>query len=757
MANKDENISRSLNRVNKRLDSLNDRVNKAYQDTYSSRVDNRNDLESISNKIDDDLNTLLSKVNGQEISDISNLYVRLKNKERSGVSDSQQQVYNSIEEMFDSNQQFMDTIAMDAIRKSIQAHDYQIDLICKYMTKLEDAIDIKKDSVLSSDNFTKEFLNVITSSSSKIFIDTFNDRATNIKDKYDVQELFEDMYYKASKYGEYFLYQVPYHRAFQRLLQRKQRFGQGIHWESGDVLFEAASTKMENTSITDQKLYEEMVGNDMKVKVIFDDTGIVPEPIQFLKEAYDTKNKIISLSESWTSNDKQIFKEYGETKVSEALSFDDGDQGIGANDGIFTAGKLNAKIKEDIPGTVMYEIPRANIIPIYMNDTAVGYIYIKVANNYVDNMVMNGNTYNSLTTNLNIMADEFDKQNDLLVSDIAAMMAEKIDAKFINSNLDLKEQIYAVLRYNEYFCSTHGTNMITVSFLPVEDVHHFYFKLDKKTHRGISDLDKSIIPAMIYCLLYLNTTIGQIGRSQDKRVYYVKQNVEQNVAKTLLNVVTQLKKGNMGMRQLENMNTIFNVIGRYNDHIIPESQSGDPPIRMEVMQGQQIDTPTELMEKMEDMAVTATDVPLEFINSVNSVDYAARFTMSNSKFLRKIYKRQQICQKHFTVIFRKLYNWEYGENDSTMKIVLPTPAFLAMTNSQQLLDNVKNYATTIADIMLATEEDENVKQEFINLYMRSQLGTYIDFSQVDDMITQARLNVELNKNNNMGAEETGDY
>lgn len=546
MANKDENISRSLNRVNKRLDSLNDRVNKAYQDTYASRVDNRNDLESISNTIDTDLNSLLSKVNGQEISDISNLYLRLKNKETVGATDTQKQVFNSIEEMFDSNQQFMDTIAMDAIRKSIQAHDYQIDLICKYMTKLEDAIDIKKDSVLSSDNFTKEFINVITSSSSKIFIDTFNDRCTNLKDKYDIQEVFEDMYYKTSKYGEYFLYQVPYHRAFQRLLQRKQRFGQGIHWESGDLLFEASSMKLEDSPLTDKTLFDEMANNDMKVRVIFDDTGIVPEPIQFLKEAYDTKNRITSLSESWTTEDRQIFKEYGETKIKEALSFDDGDQGIGANDGIFTTGKMNAKIKEDIPGTVMYEIPRQNCIPIYMNDTAVGYIYIKVSNNYVDNMVLNGNTYNSLTTNLNIMADEFDKQNDLLVSDIAAMMAEKIDAKFINSNLDLKEQIYAVLRYNEYFCATHGTNMITVSFLPVEDVHHFYFKLDKKTHRGVSDLDKAIIPAMIYCLLYLNTTIGQIGRSQDKRVYYVKQNVEQNVARTLLNVVSQLKKGNMG-------------------------------------------------------------------------------------------------------------------------------------------------------------------------------------------------------------------
>jgi hypothetical protein len=160
--------------------------------------------------------------------------------------------------MFDSSQQLMDTISLDAIRKSIQAHDYQIDLICKYMTKLEDAIDIKKDSVLSSDNFTKEFINVVSDKSSKIFIDTFNDKATNIKDKYDVQELFEDMYYKTSKYGEYFLYQVPYHRAFKRLIERKHRFGQGIHYESGDVLYEASNCSFKDSGITNESMFKEM-------------------------------------------------------------------------------------------------------------------------------------------------------------------------------------------------------------------------------------------------------------------------------------------------------------------------------------------------------------------------------------------------------------------------------------------------------------------------------------------------------------------
>ena len=750
MAN-DDNTARAARRIGRRIDDLSATADKLYQQTYSSRSDNRRGLDNIADNLDDNLDNLLTRVNGQEISDISNLYIRLMDKNNSDVRGVNQEINDSIEELFNGNKQILDTISLDNVRKSIQAEDYQYDLICRYMPKLEDALEIKKDNVLSSDNFTKEFINIVSDKSTKTFIDTFNDRATIIKDKYEVQELFEDMYYKASKYGEYFLYHVPYNIAFKRLLDRKQRFKLGgIRYyaaESAESIFESADMAKETKEFEEfsKEYIKEITEGDMSVKVIFDESGIIPEPIDKVHQRIKVLQEHTSLSESYNP---ALNVGYTNEKT---LAFEE-DENF-TTDGLFTNKIDKGEIKDVITGSVLYEIPRPNIIPIYMDTYCIGYIYIQVSNDYIQALALNGNTYNSLMNNNRLVADDMDKQNDLLISHIAAVMSEKIDSKFINANVDLKEEIYAVLRYNDYFCCTHGTNMLTVTFLPVEDVHHFYFKMDKKTHRGISDLNKACVPAMIYCLLYLNTVMGQIGRSQDKRVYYVKQNVEQNVARTLLNVINQLKKGNMGMRQLENMNTIFNIIGRYNDHIIPMSQSGDSPIQMEVMQGQNIETPTDLMDRMEDMAVNSTDVPLEFVQSVHNVDYASRFTMSNSKFLRKVFKRQSVCQKHFTQIFRKLYNYEYKENDTTMKILLPAPAYLAMSNSQQLIDNIKNYANAIADIC-CKDVDEPIRNEFVNLYVRNQLGTYIDFTQVDDMIEMAKMNINVENTKSFDDVET---
>jgi hypothetical protein len=350
-----------------------------------------------------------------------------------------------------------------------------------------------------------------------------------------------------------------------------------------------------------------------------------------------------------------------------------------------------------------------------------------------------GNQYNSLLTSTEIKQTELDKQTDTIVQYIAAQLSDAIDAKFINNNIDLKNEIYAILRYNDQFNASKGVNTINVTFIPANDIHHFYFKLDEKTHRGISDLANSIVPAMLYALLYLTDIINKVSRSQDHRIYYVKQNIETNVSKVLLNVLNQIKKGNMGLRQLENMNTIFNVIGKYNDFIVPIGQSGDAPIDFQIMQGQQSETPTELMDRMEESAVNRTDVPYEFIQTINQVDYATRYTMSNSKFLRKVFKKQMKCQRHYTQIFRSLYNYEYNENETTMEIRLPAPAFLTLTNSQQLIDNTKNFASAIADIEL--QDKEELKPEFIKIMIHNYLGTYIDYDTISGFIERAKQNV----------------
>ena len=83
-ANNNKKQNPAVNAVNKRLDSLNSMIDNLYNSTYSTRVDNRNDMERITNGLEDNLDDLLSSVNGQNVSDISTLILRLQRKNKGG-------------------------------------------------------------------------------------------------------------------------------------------------------------------------------------------------------------------------------------------------------------------------------------------------------------------------------------------------------------------------------------------------------------------------------------------------------------------------------------------------------------------------------------------------------------------------------------------------------------------------------------------------------------------------------------------------
>lgn len=764
MAVKDNKPAAWFKRVNKTLDDLGSSMDSIYQSTYASRSDNKNNMDFVVSSIGDTIDKIINTDDSPKISDISNLYVRLQKKR--GVPNGE--IINNAMELFSDNG-LINTLSMNQeINRYIQAEDYQYDTICKYMPAIETALEIKQDNVLSSDNFSKNFIKVESTSLSKEKQKIFDDNVETINRKYKFQDICEEMYQRAAKYGECFLYIVPYNIAMERLLKRRSTFTGSSMRTFGEsardrkkrqtipnkqVIFESSNIDADlKKNLDEAKISMDMMEN-CSVNLIFDDNAIFSEAIEAREKAISAskKSKLKSLTEQYnilTEAKKEDSSVTVKTNVATKLSSSTLQGGV--NDGLIVGNKSDNGDKiDDINGCVISFIERGDILPIYMDNLCVGYYHFNFSI-FNDSTCEHGfptGFQGQRTTDSNSP----DMMNDMLLSFISQKISDNIDAHFINANKDLKEEIYSILKYNDKFNVMNGVNDITVSFLPADDVFHFFLKQDRKTHRGISSIKKALVPAMLYCLLYLTNTIGQVTRAQDKRIYYVKQNVETNVARTLMNVINQIKKGNMGMRQIQSMNSILNIVGKYNDHVIPVGQSGDAPVQFEVMSGQEVRTPSELMEQFKDDAVASTDVPYEFVQTVNQVDYATRFTMSNSKFLRKVYKEQRICQEAFSYVFTKIYNYEFGENERSIKIMLPAPAFLNMTNSEQLIANTTNYMNAITEVELANEDD-NVKNEFKRIMMRQNLGNYIDYDKVDNAILEAKMAVSASNNGDNGGD-----
>ena len=782
-----EKIDRSIKSAENKTYDFQNHLDAIYQQLYSTDISGKQQLDGIVDDISQSINSILSTNSDiQGLPDISQLYARILKKNGELVGNSK--IINGLMDIM-SNDSLMNTLIADPeINRYIKQKDLQIDMILKYMPKLAEALNVKKDNVLSADNFNKSFLNAINKAlTQQDDQDEFARNANALIKKYRLEQKFEKIYDETAKYGEQFIYIVPYKRALERL-QNNRNSRRVDAWQAGviesvDLIKNGALANPtdHNKVITDgtlKSLKEDLSTFKGNITLHMNEANILDEVLVNYVKALEVqnKNKGKSLYESFVEEMEASKLNEGEEAI--AKMSDTGDplntNGIRtnslrpaervsmdrimpdeleydkiynhANDGLVDPNGVNAGKLDDIPGCVFKVLKHENVIPVYIEDICLGYYYLEFR--YGDptddidrsKMLLN-NTFD--TFNRNDMRDD----HDMVLKYIANKISNSIDNKFINANQDLKEEIFTILKYNRMFDQDFNTNEITVTYLPPQDLYHFYFDIDDILHRGISDLDKALIPALFWVLLELSTTMGIASRSQDHRLFYVRQNVETNIAKTMLNVINQIKKGNMGIRQVQSINSILGIIGKYNDFVIPVGPNGEAAVTFDTLQGQQIETPTDLLNKYEENAVNATDVPLEIVNSTNQADYATRYVMQNSKFLRKILKRQAIVEEKFSEMFMRVYNFEYGTNEKNIKIQLPTPIFLSSVNGLALINSVTEYAKAQVELEYpeGTEFDDKEKAIFGNLIIRQLLSVYVDFDNMDRIRDQVKMQLEADK------------
>lgn len=769
--NTDSRIRTANRKVNKLATFVQSNLDKLYQSTYYTMPSNKHDLDTIKSKLDQSIDSIVSNNRAQTgQGNLSALYSRVKLND----GDSKSQSMNKDLESLLNDTNILDSGVLGFMNDTTSVSDYdnKIDTIIKYMPKLKEALDCRKDNVLSADHFSKDFINVNNDTVSA------NQAATQehikyIKEHYEFIDLAEEIYDNCSKYGEQFVYIVPYKKAVARLLATKDKgpIRGDISINEGCMITESGKyefTESYKEYGLNAKDFKEAGMDDVQIE--FDRGGILRSLIQEEKRYYDNLSIIqeMAINEAtpasfdpetdrikgaskigdYTSASKGTKKSSGNNKtkfdktVEDDLKFDNFD--FRGNDGLITSKKKNNKDNViDVPGSVVKLLERKQVIPIYIESHCFGYYYIETDYRYnpmtdydrMQDPTMSLKGSNSVLST-NSMADQTSRQNSI-VRFLSGQIAQYIDANFVNTNQDLRDEIYMILKHNDLE-NNHKLSKVKITFIPPEDMEHVYFRMHKETHRGISDLHEALFPATLYSAMYITNCIMTMTRSQDKRVYYVRQNVDTNISKTLLTTINQIKKGNMNIRQIENINHILNITGRFNDYVIPRSSSGEAPIDFEVMQGQQVEFKTELMTVLEEMAINSTDVPIEMIQMRQSVEYATQLTMTSSKFLRKVYNRQAKFQKNLTRIFNRLYSNEFQDDGVTFTVTLPPPMFLNITNTNQMITNVQDYANSIADIELAEEENDTVKRLAVKALTLHYLGSYLDLPQIEDVIKQAK-------------------
>lgn len=747
----------------KALSKLMDRLAMQSQDifkaTYHSSDVNRVMFDKVSDELTDSIkNAIRGDSNYSDISNTTRLYEKIMKDKLDGgqvlnTFNQQPGGTGTIMDMFNDTAMVANLMDAYANTKWINVLDDEIDMCLKYMPKLKTALNIKKDNVLCADNFSKSFINASIDNSGIGDDKNVSENYKYIERVYDFQKKAEQWYDSASQYGEQFVYCVPYKKALEELLRRKAntnyQYREQTIVEAGKIISDFQEGYSQ-AKVDSKVKIENGFSSDACIKLTMNRTGLLEDEIKNMQKATKilTENMFCSsiyedfLHEaSGPKGDGEVVK-LNKT-IDDVLTYDDD---ATSSDGLVGTRKNQANPNVKVPGCVVRNLQRSQVLPLYIEDICLGYYYIKVIpNNLVDaNMQASLNGYNSMSSMFNsTMEGTRDQEGDLMLRYVAGKISDSIDSAFINSNQDLRKEIYMMLRYNDQYNMVGDNIDMNVTFIPPEDIVHIRFNEDPLTHRGRSDLWDGLMAAKMWIMINSTTVIGNVTRGQDKRVYYVKTMVETNVARTLLNVVSQIKKGNFGLRQMESINNILNIVGKFNDYVIPVGPGGESPVSFDIMQGQNFELPAELMNQLEDSAIGSTGVPLEIVNSSMSMDFAIRYTMTNGRLLRTVINRQVEFCKPLSKIYTKIYNCEFGENQQ-VKVTLPPPSFLMITQGSQLIQNSVQYIDALADVEMAGEPDED-RSDFRKLMLHDQLPSYIDVDKIESIKKQIKLNKMVKK------------
>jgi hypothetical protein len=162
------------------------------------------------------------------------------------------------------------------------------------------------------------------------------------------------------------------------------------------------------------------------------------------------------------------------------------------------------------------------------------------------------------------------------------------------------------------------------------------------------------------------------------------------------------------------------------------------------MPGQNVEVKTEFMNMLEEMAVNQTGVSLEMVNSRYQESTATHLTMSNARFLIKVYARQKLYEPILSAIYTKLYQYEYNTN-SIVKVELPPPIMLNFTNTSQILSMSQELIQNIVQMKFGTTQNEQEKLAFTSLLMEYYYDSFLPMDKINAMADKAKAKTAANK------------
>lgn len=749
--------TKNAERAKRSLVELNDAFNSTSTaiSTAISGVSNQHrfDVKKMSREVDTIINAELSSTKSITSADMSTFLVKLfndfDNKNRSAEKSLNDIFENESGGLFQFFQQRYQN-------KNLLYED--LEMIVSQLFELEEAIMTTRDAIITSDDIstmvsrTLRFNNSMGDDDVSNYVKVVEELEKRFKLLVKIKNMIVP---NTLKYGTYYVYCCPYSKLFQEQYERKTKnqLHKSVVSESIDQTFlddlasglKSIDAKIDGVGKNSSKLIESVKGCSGDIE-IYNDTCSIP-----LIEGVDV-TELIDNEEFKKARDRVVNK-YGPHGKPSATTTTDGT--------VDTNGKSNQF--QDVSDCYIKYIDPKKMIPVKLLETTIGYYYVHETDFQVNKSPFS-TTINvtSITTGQNYQNTE--DVETMFLGKITDKIVKAFDKKFLEDNTKFKDLIFNALLYNNLY-----KKQIKFQFIPADYVVEFKVNEDADGN-GQSVLNRALFYAKLYLALLIFKMVSVVSKSNDQRVYYVKNSgMDSNITNKIQEVARSVKGRQINFMDLLNYNSIISKIGAFKEIFIPVGRSGERGIEFDILQGQDIPMNTDMMEMLRNNMINGTGVPSVIMNYINEADFAKTLTMANSKFVGRVVSFQLDLNDPVTELYKKIIRYSNSsipeETIEQFEFIFNPPKTLNTANISDVLSNTDQVVSYMIKIITGenadqTQDSNRIKDKVYKDLAKKYLPM-LDWAAAENAIRDAKIamvkeDMEAKAHSN-GSDESGTY
>ena len=668
--------------------------------------------------------------------------------------------------------------------KNINNKYEDLRIITEYLYELTEAVNTMRDSIVGADDLvtmvSRELIFGNKNEENKEGIENNINYSTveELEDKYKTKQRLSNMIIPgALTYGNFFVYTIPYKDVFaQYEWKRKIDVRKGIYNESTTIhpfshpVFESTSDPRpsyaqpyHNPQTTYKPVIEsicdkyntwlEAVSDPGKVikkaskKDIAESIDQILEGIEICNDPnipFMEDSAIVTLADINVRD--EALKAYRKASTPDANFTPYWNRDRAASDGIVDMGEPDkASIDEykDVSGVFVKLYQPTQVIPVYVMDACVGYYVLYDTFGELRNTILLNSSLNR--ANIAFASTKRKELDDEVIGVIADAICQSIDKKYVTANPQFKDLIVNAISYQEFY-----KRKFRVQFIPENYMTHFKINEDPDNHQGTSVLNKSLFYAKLYLSLLLFKIITILTKSNDMRVYYIRNaGIDKNMVNRIQEIARAIKEKQISFNDLASIQTIFSKVGTYKEAFIPMGKSGEKNIEAEILSGQSVELNNDLMELLRKGMITNTGVPSAIINAFDEVDFSRTLVMQHTKYMARVIAMQGELEQAVTEWYRKLLTMDSNmdpANIANFEFRFTRPKSLNTQNLVDMIGNTETLADFIVKMLVPDENDSDLMLRIKQQVIKSNLlHGVINWSEYEAMLKEVRIALKEEK------------